>query len=201
MAGYVRAARSSDAEAIGRIQVRSWLANCGGLLPATTLAALRDPAAPTEVADQWRSATDAPPSPRHRVLVAVLADDVADGVVGFAATAPAADRDSDDLDGELLTLLVDPDDVRRGHGSRLLAAAADQLRSDGFRRAQAWLVVGDEAVRSLLASAGWAADGAHRRFDAGSDASDVAQIRYHTELGPGDDRMDDSKLADAEDPR
>src|SRR5688572_29988972 len=54
--GYVRAARPADAEAIGRIQVRSWLSNCGGLLPVTTLRALRDPAAPADVADRWRSA-------------------------------------------------------------------------------------------------------------------------------------------------
>ena len=120
-------------------------------------------------------------------------------MVGFSATAPAADRDSDELDGELLTVLVDPDHVRHGHGSRLLAAAVDRLRGDHFQRAQAWLLDGDAAIRSLLVASGWAADGARRTLDAGSDASAVAQDRFHTDLGRTDDRMDDRKLADAED--
>ena len=109
----VRAARPSDARAIGRVQARAW---------ASTY---------RELIDAWTAAITAPPSPDHRVLVATAAD----RVVGFAALAPSADADAGadrgGPDAELLVLLVDPDDLGRGHGSRLLNATADVLGGPG----------------------------------------------------------------------
>jgi len=157
---------------MGRIQVRAWQAAYAGSLPADVL----DELAADDLTATWRAATVAPPSPRHRVLVA----EGDTGVVGFAATAPAGDPDLDPtVDGELVTLLVDPDAGRLGHGSRLLSAAADHLRADGFRHAVSWLLSTDDVLREFLASAGWAADGAHRDLVAGGDAL-VHQIRVHT---------------------
>ena len=75
---------ATDAHRIADIQTRSWQA--GGGLPAAVLDSLVDGA----VQESWAVAITMPPSPRHRVLVAV-----ADGVVvGFAATLPASDPDS-----------------------------------------------------------------------------------------------------------
>src|SRR5664280_811454 len=105
-------------------------------------------------------------------------------------TEPAAvHRWSEDLDapptaedpaaGELLLLLVDPDSRNRGHGSRLLAAAVDHLRTGGFATAYTWVVAADARSRRFLAAAGWAVDGAARELDMGQP---VREVRLHTDL-------------------
>ncbi len=79
--------------------------------------------------------------------------------------------------------------MRAGHGSRLLHAAVDTMRSDRFSRATIWLTATDDALRSFLAAQGWAADGAHRELDLYGDGSvTVKQIRLHTDLSedPGE---------------
>src|SRR5665647_487653 len=80
---------------------------------------------------------------------------------------------------ELLLLLVDPDSRDRGHGSRLLAAAVDHLRTDGFATAYTWVVAADARSRRFLAAAGWAVDGAARELDMGQP---VREVRLHTDL-------------------
>jgi GNAT superfamily N-acetyltransferase len=77
---------------------------------------------------------------------------------------------------------VDPPARNRSHGSRLLNAAADTLRADGFLRARWWVGTTDDALRRFLTAAGWAADGSSREI--GSDDVDlrVRQVRLHTDL-------------------
>jgi GNAT superfamily N-acetyltransferase len=105
-------------------------------------------------------------------------------VVGFALTGPATDPDCDSVaDGELSEIVLDPDERRQGHGSRLLQAAVDTLRADRFERAVTWLVASDDALRGFLDGAGWAPDGAHRELDLdGAGTVRVKQVRLHTDL-------------------
>jgi GNAT superfamily N-acetyltransferase len=141
------------------------------------------------VAHRWRTSIEAPPSPRHRVLVAVEQAETA-YLVGFAAageideTALAPDEDPSDLirpDIAAVTdLLVEPRWSRRGHGSRLLAACVDHWRSDGFVRALAWTFAADSTYQAFLTSAGWQHDGAARALD--MDGTLVDQVRLHTDL-------------------
>jgi GNAT superfamily N-acetyltransferase len=168
----VRAARPSDGAALGHVHARAWAVGYRDLLPAA--------ADEAQLAQAWTAAVSAPPSPRHRVLVATAAD----RVVGFAALAPSADADADAApdrpggDAELLVLLVDPDDVGRGHGSRLLNASADLLADSGTRRLRAWVPEPDVDRQRFLAGAGFAADGATRVLDAtGDGSSTVREIR------------------------
>jgi len=69
-----------------------------------------------------------------RHLHIVLAEDSAAGVIGIAAWEAAAARDCPQgLSGLLLHgLYVDPEQQRRGTGTRLLAAAAAAAREQGF---------------------------------------------------------------------
>jgi ribosomal protein S18 acetylase RimI-like enzyme len=105
-------------------------------------------------------------------------------VVGFAITSPASDPDCDPIvDGELSDLTVDPTEQRRGHGSRLLQAAADTMHADRFERAVLWAGAADDALREFLTGAGWAADGAHRELDLdGTGTTRLKQVRLHTAL-------------------
>ncbi|MFI0409718.1 GNAT family N-acetyltransferase [Actinomadura sp. 3N508] len=172
----VRPARRADAAAVADIQVRAWRQGYRDLLPAGVLAEVTGPAALEVWREKWTEAAIAPPSPRHRLLVAVASD----LVVGFAAHAPAEDPDLDPADtAELITLLVDPLHARAGHGSRLLAATVDLLREDGFATLIAWTFEDDEVTRTFLGSAGWAPDGTARTLDMGDP---VRQIRLHTDI-------------------
>lgn len=180
--GFVRPGRAADVDAIAEIQSRTWQAAYASVLPRAAL----NEATGSEAKQQWRAgwndAVTNPPSKRHAVLVATGAADGApdDTVTGFAAVGPAEDADClPATDGELLTLLVDPEYGRQGHGSRLLAAVADHLRAHGFVTAVSWVFADDAVTRRFLLSAGWDFDGAHRDLDMGEP---VRQLRMHTSL-------------------
>jgi GNAT superfamily N-acetyltransferase len=172
----VRPARSEDADEIGRIQVLTWQVGYAKLLPAAVLEAL----SAEQAAGIWRDAITRPPSPRHHVLVAMEQD----WTVGFAAIGPAADLQPEDPEphatAEISPMLVEPRWGRRGHGSRLLAAAVDHARGDGMTRGIIWIPEADTASRDFYPSAGWAPDGLARALDTG--AGELREIRLHVSL-------------------
>ncbi len=172
----VRLAWEADAAAMADVQVRAWQLAYAELIPAEVLETL--PA--DDFATQWRLSIARPKEARQRVLVALERATVR----GFAATVPATDADADPAaDGELAEFVVDPMARGTGHGSRLLHAAVDTLRSDKFTRATTWVAGGDDALRSFLIAQGWASDGAHRALDLDGDGSVVVrQVRLHTDL-------------------
>lgn len=162
----VRPAVPGDDAAITRVQLRAWRLSHARSLGAEVLDSL-DVAA---VREQWAQAVQAPPSPAHRVLVAL------DGpqVVGFAATAPAG---GDAV--EILALEVDPDHQKGGHGSRLLAACVDLAREDGGRSVRTWVLDDDPAREQFLAGSGLGPDGVERALTPGGgpvERSWVAEI-------------------------
>jgi GNAT superfamily N-acetyltransferase len=175
----VRPALGSDAPALADLQLDSWREAYAGVIPDAALdamAATRD-----QIEQRWRRSATSPPGPRHHVLAALAGPEV----VGACAVGPADDEA--DLDpavvGELLVLLVAPRRRRAGHGSRLLAAAVDQLRRDGFVRAVTWLDDADVAGGTLAGSTGWARDGSTRRLDLDGDGAVLLdQVRWHTDL-------------------
>jgi ribosomal protein S18 acetylase RimI-like enzyme len=172
----VRLAWATDAPAIAAVQVASWRQAYAGLLPSDVLAALPV----DQMSRQWELSISRPSDARQRVLVAL---DRA-SVRGFAATLPSADADaSPAADGEIAEFAVAPEHRHRGHGSRLLHAAVDTLRSDKFSRATVWVNATNDQLRGFLLDQGWAPDGAHRELDLhGDGAVLVKQVRLHTDL-------------------
>jgi GNAT superfamily N-acetyltransferase len=184
----VRAARRDDVEAVTNTQIRAWKFGYADFLPEVPLEQMTNDAARELWARQWEEAIVSPPTPRHRLLVAVElgADDVAEPypgrerVVGMASHAPAEDPDLDPTKtAELLTLLVDPDHVRRGHGSRLLNATVDHLREDGFGAVVTWVFADHLPMLGFLESAGWAGDEAERVLEMGRH---IRMIRLATDI-------------------
>ena len=177
--GFVRPAREGDAGSLARVQVASWRACFAGLVPAALLAELTSDEAREVWRDRWREAITSPPTSRHRVLAAVSGA-LPREVVGFVSAGPATDADRwPGTDAEIYEFRIAPDRTRRGHGSRLLHAAADTLVSDGFRTASIWVLEADSVMRHFLESAGWAADGARGELDVGVSAP---VVRLHTSL-------------------
>lgn len=168
----VRPARSQDAELVARVQQSTWRTAYAELLPAEVLATPLE-----QLAAVWLNAVEAPPSPRHRVLVALERDEL----VGFATLAPAEDADFDGATtAEVTALLVEPRWGRRGHASRLLAAAVDGWQTDGTMTAVLWAWERDAATRSFLTGAGWALDGLARGLDTGPRVE--RQVRLHADV-------------------
>jgi GNAT superfamily N-acetyltransferase len=181
--GFVRPARPEDAAEIARIQLATWRTAYRRMFPAHVLANLDE----AYLGRGWSEAIEAPPSPRHRVLIAVEQSETSQTTVGFAAAGPADEQAlapeepplADDV-AAVTDLLVEPRWGRRGHGSRLLSAAVELWREDGFGTAVAWAYDADEAMKRFLGSAGWEHDGATRALDV--DDLLVNQLRLHTAL-------------------
>jgi GNAT superfamily N-acetyltransferase len=153
---------------------------CARILPAAVLDGLTVDAA----RQAWAAAVTAPPSPQHHVLVAVEGD----WTVGFTAVSPAGDLQDDDRDQAttvaITPVVVEPRWARRGHGSRLMAAAVDVARADGMTRAISWIPEADTVSREFLAGSGWAPDGLARALDTG--AGELREIRLHVSLAEQD---------------
>lgn len=174
----VRLARTPDVDDVAAVNIRSWRLRFAGVVPDDVLENMDA----SDLAMVWASGILNPPTPGHRLLVAV--DD--NRVVGYAAIGPSQDPDADGGTAELVALEVDPDHLRQGHGSRLMAAAVDHLRGAGMDSAVAWCPVHDEVRRQFLQSAGWGPDSAYRDLAVGVavDGSDliVREVRLATLL-------------------
>jgi GNAT superfamily N-acetyltransferase len=183
--GFVRPARPSDAAEIARIQLTTWRTAYRRMFPAHVLANLDE----AYLERGWTEAITAPPTERHRVLIAIEQGEAAATTVGFCAAGPADEQAlapeepplGDDV-AAITDLLIEPRWGRRGHGSRLLAATVDHWRDDAFKSAVAWAYDADVAMKKFLVSTGWEPDGAARALDV--DDMLVPQVRLHTTLAP-----------------
>ena len=179
--GFVRSAREADAPGLARVQVASWRAAFGGLVPDAVIAELTAEAAVERFAERWRQAISAPPTSRHRVHVAVEQPGSPE-ILGFAAAGPATDEDLwPGTDGELYELHVLPAVAAEGHDQRLLNAVADTFAEDGFSTGYTWALSGDATRIGFLEAAGWAPDGSRSNLDMGTK---VPVVRLHTRLSP-----------------
>lgn len=166
----VRRAVDADVDDLVRIQSDTWRAAYAGLVPAAALAELTGPAA----REAWQAAVEA--GDGFHVFVATEGA----WTVGFCAAAHYAGRDGDGI-AEITTLLVEPRWGRRGHGGRLVAAAAEALRGHGARVGRTWVPESDAVSRAFYADhVGWTADGAARGLDTGDGT--VREIRLSGSL-------------------
>lgn len=155
----VRAATAADVDEIIRIQASTWRTAYLDLVGEAAIERLSGPAARSA----WQAAVG---GDEGHVIVATEGD----RTVGFCAAAS----------GEVGTLLVEPRWGRRGHGGRLLVAAAEALRRDGAEAAAVWVAEADVASQRFYTRAGWQADGTVRVLDAGD--RELREIRLSAAL-------------------
>ncbi len=160
----VRPAGPEDALTLARLQIGVWQQAYSELLPASAL--LADPDRQAEV---WAARVAA----GGQVLLAFEGREA----VGLAA---AEDEPDDEGRAQLELLHVLPRWSRRGHGGRLLGAAAAHLRGRGMDRGTWWAPEPDESVQQFLLGVGWAPDGGRRVLDTGEGT--LTEIRYAGKL-------------------
>ncbi|RMB59788.1 GNAT family N-acetyltransferase [Tessaracoccus antarcticus] len=167
----VRLAMPAEAVDVARLQRRSWSS-------VPVLADAMTGISADETVRAWHDAIVKPPLAHCRVLVAI-----GDGaIVGFAVTGPSNDPDAEPTDGLIAEFVVDEPSIEAGHSSRLINAAVDTLRADGYQVATMWLPTDADATREFLVGCGWGTDGAHREM--GPEDGDVSMklIRLVTDI-------------------
>lgn len=165
----VRPATPDDSDAIARMQLLVWRQAFATVLPTAAL-----DTDPGDHAASWASRIAA----GGPVLVAVEgAEPVGFVAMSFSAVGGPTDRRNLlDPVGEIEVLHVVPRWGRRGHGGRLLVAAAAELRRLGGRSGQWWIPEVDTVTARFLGAAGWVEDGVRRELDTGADP--IVELRW-----------------------
>lgn len=172
----VRTGRPTDAPAVGLVQAFVWQDAYAGVLAREVLDQLTGPA----FGNAWRRSLEAPPTPRHRLLVATAGPQV----VGYVSIGPAGDEPGLEpgRTGMIYDGGVHPEGRRAGHGSRLLNAAVDTLRASGSTGTEptsvaVWVLADAEVTRAFLQQAGFEPDGSWRDRVVGEDGRTAREVR------------------------
>ena len=162
------------------MHIAAWQAAYRGLMPDEFLDAL-DPVARAE---RWRSAlVDGPGDGRytaegHEALALLVEDD--DGqVVGISVVGPPRRAEPSGV-GELWMINLEPAAWGSGLGTRLLAAATDELRRSGYVEAVLWVLSGNYRARRFYEREGWRPDGAELTDDV--RGFPITEVRYRRKL-------------------
>jgi ribosomal protein S18 acetylase RimI-like enzyme len=167
----LRAARSSDLDAIAGIHVAGWQAAYRGILPDSILDGLKV----SERAGLWAHWIFGPG-------VHTVVGEVGEEVVGFVRLCPArpiADPPPDAM--EVTHLYVDPSRQQRGTGQALLDRAVDLASEEQFARLILWVLEANHLARRFYERFGFEPDGA-RRTDPGFLGNDAAEVRYRLDV-------------------
>lgn len=171
MINTVRLAMPAEAVDVARIQRRAWGRN-------PQLAPLLQRITADQATQVWHHAITRPKLATMRVLVALGEA----GIVGFVVTQPSEDGDASSTTGQIAELVVDEAALAGGHRERLVQAAVDTLRTDGFDVATTWVPSDDDELREFLVSGGWGADGAHQELGTEDEAHSIKLVRLHTRI-------------------
>jgi ribosomal protein S18 acetylase RimI-like enzyme len=171
MAVAIRDATVEDARAIAQVHVRSWRWAYRGQIPDAFL----DRLSVAEREATWHERLAS--TERGRRCLVAVAEDAA--VVGFAAFGAPQDEAPPGT-GELLAIYLEEDVAGTGVGNRLLRRATEDLRIEGWTRANLWVLESNDRARRFYERAGWTWDGtrSEHRFD----CANRPILRYVTDL-------------------
>jgi GNAT superfamily N-acetyltransferase len=162
----VRAARVTDAVAIGAVHVRAWQAGYRGIMPDSYL----DGLSAEERAKMWAEQLAKPPSDRLLFVA-----ERGGKIVGFAGGGPGR-RPMDKGLFELYLLNVDPAHWMGGAGSQLIEVFTAWAVSQGATELVLWVVAENARARAFYERRGWAWDGSIDESDV--LGAHVTECRY-----------------------
>lgn len=165
----IRRASPDDARSVAEVHVDSWRHAYRGMLPDAYL----DRLSVDDREAMWREAFAEDTS-------GAFVAEVGDRIVGFASFGPSRDDDASETVAEVPAIYVEPSEVGRGVGRRLLEAATAALRDAGYRRATLWVLEANERARRFYEKSGWTWDGTIDRHD--FDCANEPVVRYAVDL-------------------
>jgi GNAT superfamily N-acetyltransferase len=163
----VRDAVLGDAEAMSKVQARSWRVAYRGIAPDDFLDELADDAWVARWS-QWLGRT--PPPGAHRLVA------TRDGHVLSVGACGPAHEPLDDCTGELYLLYTDPDHWGHGLGSAVLRAVHRRLAAAGHGGAVLWVAADNEHSIGFYRRLGWELDGATRQEEVSGVTFDAARM-------------------------
>jgi GNAT superfamily N-acetyltransferase len=131
----IRRARIEDSTSIARVHVDSWRSTYAGLLPEDMLLRLSS----TKHEARWWQQVLGRIRRRHYIYVA---EDEADGVVGFISGGPSRDRELDQQ-GEIYALYLLDEYHGAGAGKALFFRLAQKLRRECGGSLSVWVLAGN----------------------------------------------------------
>ena len=133
----IRSATVSDAPAIARVHVASWLSTYRGLLPDDFLESLSE----TNYTERWKRVIT------EGASKVVVAEDGSD-VVGFASGGRERAGEQG-FEGELYAIYVLDNAQRRGLGRELVRSIVDSLRELGLTNMIIWVLRDNRPARDF----------------------------------------------------
>lgn len=134
----IRKAQPGDEAEIANVHTHGWMQAYKGLLPDTTLSHL--PLRFKRRLHWWRSIVSG-----KGPITAFVAEHKEYGVVGLCALEAARDKEFTGQ-GEITAIYSLEQFHGQGVGKRLMLAAFDELRKQGFRNAYCWVLEGNSAA-------------------------------------------------------
>jgi len=149
---HIRDAEVTDAAGIARVSVDTWRVTYQGIMPDTVLQGLS-----YKTREERAAAYLGTTSPGS---VHLVAEDRETGIVGFVDGGP--ERSSDyPYDAEIYAIYVLPHAQGHGLGRRLLLAATERLRQNGFASLMLWAAAANPARGFYRACGGIFVDSKH----------------------------------------
>lgn len=159
---------------LAQVHTRSWQVGYRGQLPQDLL----DELEPARRAEMWRRWLDR----EGDDLLAFVARDEHEQVIGFTASGEPRDDDVPTTCGELYAIYVEPDRWSGGIGTELLTTTTDALREAGYDRATLWVLSSNQRSRRFYERHGWEPDGREKVEPWGD--SELHEVRYAIALQP-----------------
>jgi ribosomal protein S18 acetylase RimI-like enzyme len=160
----IRAARPSDAPAIGRVHVESWRETYRDVVPDRLL----DSLSAVLRAAMWQGALE-----REPPVLLFVAQQAGGELVGFAGGGPRR-GDAPPHDAEVYAIYLLGAARHRGCGRRLMVALAAALRARGFKSLCLWVLRENGPARRFYERLGGEVVGERTHVDGDQEFDEVA---------------------------
>ncbi len=171
----LRDATRADVPAIAAMHLASWRATYTAITPADFM---RSITLESRI-KRWEDAFLPPASETTETTVAVDGDQIV-AVCSFGPRREPADPSA----GEVYSLHVAPDSLRRGLGRMLLDDALARLLARGLTTVFLWVLRDNANARGFYEARGWSLTGEERADD--RSGFPIAEVRYAIQQGPAD---------------
>jgi len=161
----VRRAELKDAEAIGRVQVKSWRTTYRGIVPDAFLNDMTH----AVYASRWYGRLS---DPESKLITYVATEE--DGTLFGFASGGAQRIEELDFDGELYAIYLLKAFQRRGDGRLLMQAVANELLAFGFQTMLVWVLEANQPARRFYERLGGVYAGTQSITIGGEELTEVA---------------------------